>query len=257
VLVGRINEHCAAAELEPLRVLSDLYASARQLLATLPETDHFGPRDTVEYIGPLYSSDYGTAVAWPARVREDVLRVFVYLQPAKINSDLLKALRDMEAQVIAVLPGATPEAITRISSEQVQVYVEPVKLAGLLEQADFVITNAGHGLVAATLLAGKPMLLIPQNYEQTLLAKRIEVMGAAQVLPEPLQVGLDATLTGIQVVKDDGNALQIAESSQIKYANAQRDISIGRVVSGLSLAVYQSRSGRDTRTRGIHMSTAS
>jgi UDP:flavonoid glycosyltransferase YjiC (YdhE family) len=235
VLVGRINEHCAAAGVEPLKVLSDLYASARQLMATLPETDHFGPRDTVEYIGPLYSSDYGTVVAWPVKTHKNIRRVFVYLQPARINIDVMKELRAMQATVIAVLPSANPDAIARVSNEQVQVYNGPVKLAGLLEQADLVITNAGHGLVAASILAGKPMLLIPQNYEQTLLAGQVLATGAAQVLPKQQELSLGALSLAIQGLLGETNSIQAVKSIQVSRSNAQMESVLKKLVDALDL----------------------
>jgi MGT family glycosyltransferase len=53
----------------------------------------------------------------------------------------------------------------------------------LLEVASGVITHGGANTVFETLMAGKPMLLIPLAYDQPAMAARLARLGIAEVLP--------------------------------------------------------------------------
>lgn len=231
-LVRRINSHCVNAGVAELQWLSDLYKSATQLIATLPETDHFGPRLQGQYVGPLFSTEFGPVVRWPEPSAEHATRrVFMYLQPDRANLALLKALKNLGARVIAVLPGLQASAAASLNDGHVQLYSHPVRLAGLLEKADFVITNAGHGLVAASLLAGTPLLLIPRNFEQVMLAKRIKSTGAAHVLPRE-HVAVRAH-EAIERLVNDAYAREAAKTIARKYVACTQDGVIAKVVDAV------------------------
>ena len=60
-----------------------------------------------------------------------------------------------------------------------QVSREPVRLGPLLKDADLVVSNAGAGLCAQSLLAGVPLLLLPHFMEQYLNARAVARSGAA------------------------------------------------------------------------------
>jgi UDP:flavonoid glycosyltransferase YjiC (YdhE family) len=52
----------------------------------------------------------------------------------------------------------------------------------VLDQCDLVVCHAGHGTVAAALLAGRPLLLIPDHVEQLLLSRKVVELGAAKMV---------------------------------------------------------------------------
>lgn len=234
-MVRRINHHCSNAGVVGLEWLSDLYKSAIQLLATLPETDHFGPRPRGRYIGPLFSTEFGPVVQWPKpSPQRTPCRVFVYLQPDRSNLEILKALKAVGSQVIAVLPGLQANAAERLSDDLVQLYAHPVRLAGLLEQADITITNGGHGLNAASLLAGTPSLLIPRSVEHAMSAKRIHSIGAAHVLSLD-QVAARAR-EAIEELLNDAGACHAAKAIARKYASCTQDSVIAKIVDAVETA---------------------
>lgn len=234
-LVKRINRHCSSAGVTELQWLSDLYKSATQLIATLPETDHFGPRLQGRYIGPLFSTEFGPVARWSEPSTEHTTRrVFVYLQPDRANLALLKVLKSLGARVIAVLPGLQAGAAERLSDDRIQLYPHPVRLAGLLEQADITITNAGHGLIAASLLAGTPLLLIPRTVEQVMLAKRIKSTGAAQVLP--LEHVATHAHEAIEQILNDADAREAAKAIAWKYVRCTQGSVIAQVVNAIETA---------------------
>jgi len=53
-----------------------------------------------------------------------------------------------------------------------------MSVAQMLPQADMVICHASHQMTAQALLAAKPLLLLPTQVEQMLIARCVERMGA-------------------------------------------------------------------------------
>ena len=56
------------------------------------------------------------------------------------------------------------------------------------------MSYAGHGMAAAGLAAGRPMLLLPQNLEQFLLTRRLQEQGVARPLDQGGAEALGAAL---------------------------------------------------------------
>lgn len=52
----------------------------------------------------------------------------------------------------------------------------------ILPNCDLAICHAGHGTLAACLMAGVPLLLLPMQLEQYLASVRIKQLGAAKVV---------------------------------------------------------------------------
>jgi UDP:flavonoid glycosyltransferase YjiC (YdhE family) len=71
-----------------------------------------------------------------------------------------------------------------------------VKLGPLLGDCDLAITHGGHGTLAALLLSGTPMLLIPTQIEQMLLSQRMQRAGIGLALsPGEVTSHFDHALT--------------------------------------------------------------
>lgn len=175
-LLARLNSWCGKFAVEPLRRLSDLYATGTQLLAVLAETDHFAPRAEANYIGPIFAADFGERVDWPATKDRPGPKVLVYLAPDRRNQAILHALSASGARVVAVLPGKAEIGLGPMPNVRVQ--RGPLQLAPLLRDADLFIGNAGHGMSAASLLAGIPMMVLPLNVEQAIITGQLVATGA-------------------------------------------------------------------------------
>lgn len=116
----------------------------------------------------------------------------VELQPPAGNEPLVLVVGSTAS---AGRPGLFEAARTidgvRIAAPMLREYAGPApptavagagRLAPLLEQAAVVISGAGHGMVARTLAAGKPLVLVPGGGDQRELANRVARLDAGIVV---------------------------------------------------------------------------
>lgn len=188
-MLERVNRLCRQHGAPTLEVLAEVFRAEATLLATLPEIDHFAPRpdrpwfDAGDprrqpvYVGPLYSGDTGDVAEWPV---EGVPKVYVYLQRGEATGAVLRALEHTRASVIAVVPGA--EGVPAHPSRRL--HRATVRLHEVTREADLVVCHGSHGVVAASLLAGAPLLVLPSQFEQGLMGERIQALGAGLVVPD-------------------------------------------------------------------------
>lgn len=159
-----------------LGALPELFGAGRALLTTFPELDHYGPRDDCVYLGPVSAQLRSTPQSWRPGSEP---RIFAYLRPTVPRVDaLLSALEACGAQVLCAMPGATAELIGHFAMTRITMSAAPLPAVALLEHADLTVTYGGQGLIAASLLAGVPLLVIPQTVEQYGGARVVERLGA-------------------------------------------------------------------------------
>jgi UDP:flavonoid glycosyltransferase YjiC (YdhE family) len=179
LVLNNVNEILAEWNTQPLPCFADCFYSERRLLTTFAELDHFGMRPSEEYVGPIFDVPQARAVQWNKDTGQK--RIFAYLRQWMPRiQDLLAALRASEADIICSSPDLPDELVRRFSSSRLRIFRDAVALSPLLGSADLVIAY-GAGTVAASLLSGVPLLLIPRWAEQHLTAIRAEVTGAALV----------------------------------------------------------------------------
>jgi UDP:flavonoid glycosyltransferase YjiC (YdhE family) len=174
LLVNRINNICLERGAEEFTSLQDVFKTPADLLLTAPELDHYTGRRNGNYVGPIFNIDEGEDFEWS---ENNVPRIFVYLRPFEGLPNIFKSLSACGCNVIAALPGISEEFSSVFSSPNLKISSAPVRLANLLSKADIAITHGGHGLASACLLAGVPMLLIPQMAEQLMTVYNYERLG--------------------------------------------------------------------------------
>jgi len=178
----RVRDH-ASGSLEamgrpPLARLSALFQRVdRSLLATWPELDHHGARPSAEYVG-VWPGAAGRPPTWP---EADGPRVFAYLKPFRALPALLRLLDRAGLAVLAYVDGLAPAVVERLGTPRVRLVQEPVALEEALRQSALAVLHAGHGSAATALRLGCPVLAIPLQREQLLVARRLVEAGAAQV----------------------------------------------------------------------------
>ena len=83
-------------------------------------------------------------------------------------------------------PEAARQTLTRFSQGNVFISTAPLRMDRMAAECDLALCHGGAGTTAALLLAGKPMVLIPSQMEQTMAAHRLAAMGAAMVITPDL-----------------------------------------------------------------------
>lgn len=173
--INTVCRHFGAAGLERL---VDLFNTEAVLLTTFAELDHYGSRDGTDYTGPIFLNAVGQAVQWQGAHQK---KLFAYLRPNIPGiGNLLKALAELDAEIICVIPGL--KRLNRAIANRLRVYVNPVQMDTIVLSADLVVSYAGSGMVCCALLSGVPLLLVPQNVEQYMLGCRIDELGAGLTL---------------------------------------------------------------------------
>jgi UDP:flavonoid glycosyltransferase YjiC (YdhE family) len=176
-VLDTINTALSDLGTPPLGRLADLFDLDRDLLCTWPELDHYPQRGAdADYLGPILMRNAGDDPVWPPARGP---RIFAYLKGDYAGfTPLAKALRASGLAVSIYLQNGSDEQYRMLSSTSLHCHREPVALNAALAAADAVICHAGPSTVAAALLAGKPLLLLPMQAEQYITSQRVVAMGA-------------------------------------------------------------------------------
>jgi UDP:flavonoid glycosyltransferase YjiC (YdhE family) len=161
----------------PLGRLAELLDMAEDFLCSFAELDHFGPRADRHYWGPLETS-FGTGrPTWPAG---EGSRVFAFLDAGYAGfAALAAALRRLGLPTLAYARDLPSARAAELGGASLQFTDQPVDLAWALGQCDLAVSAASHGATAAALLAGRPLLLLPHQGEQAMIARRVAALGAS------------------------------------------------------------------------------
>ena len=187
-VLAMANRVLASLGSSNLSQLCDLFQSVETFLLGLPELDHYPERQAAEseYHGPLYAEDWGAAPIWPAGEGK---HVFVYLDSAHaLFGALLDQLGRLSCRVL-VYSSRLPDAAVSGKSNIV-LHNRPLRMSQVLVKAELVVNHAGYGVSSQALLAGVPLLMLPNHLEQAMLAVRVGELKAGKVLPN------DARLIG-------------------------------------------------------------
>lgn len=171
------NSVLAGARAPQLPMLADLFDVEENLLCTFPELDHYPGRAGGKYWGPRFSLEEGAAVAWP---EGDGKKIFAYLKPGYPHFEkILQALAALPARIVIHAPGLPESLASRYQQPHIKFHRQPVRMKQASEECDLALCHGGAGTVSAMLLAGRPLLLLPMQLEQHLMACRVVELGAA------------------------------------------------------------------------------
>lgn len=151
--------------------------------AMQPHADRVDPR-RVTFVGPCFDTRAGAAEGWtrPADA-EKVLLVSLgsaYTRQPEFYRRCVEAFGDLPGWHVVLQIGAyTDPAVLGDVPRTVEVHPW-VPQRAILEQADAFVTHAGMGGCGEGLLAGVPMIAVPQGAEQFMNADRLVELGVAR-----------------------------------------------------------------------------
>jgi UDP-N-acetylglucosamine:LPS N-acetylglucosamine transferase len=176
LVLGVINSVFRRIGAEPLAIMADLFDVEENFLCTFPELDHYPQRNNAIYWGPSLYQSGGNEPLWPSIGDK---KIFAYLKHDYPRlDDLLQQLKTSTHSVLVHIPGTTPAFIQKHSSANLHISPQPVKLAEISRQCDLALCHGGAGTLAAFLLSGKPLLLLPLQLEQLLSSRNVANLGA-------------------------------------------------------------------------------
>jgi UDP:flavonoid glycosyltransferase YjiC (YdhE family) len=214
-----------------LQRMADLFADPAALLTTFAELDHYGARGGVTYVGPLAAATRYPPIRWSDR-RER--RIFAYLRPSMTGIDaVLNVLQSHRGQVICVLPDAPAAMRVRLVQSGVEVHAAPVDMRSALDGCDLVITYGGAATVVQSLLAGVPLLVMPQELEQRLTGRRVTLLGAGILAAEENPQGLQRS---VEQLLDEPSFAAAARQFSSRHADFDNAAASNHVASVIAAA---------------------
>lgn len=215
-----MNEVLAEFGAEALPDVASLFAGITPHITHFAELDCYGPRTSVNYVGPIAGRSSLPRVEWQ---RPGSKRVFAYLHPALPGLEpLLQGIQQVGAEVICVIPGAADSMIDRLRRTGLNARNTPVDVAALLPDADAVVGYGSAGLIAEALRHGVPMLLTPLLVEHHLNSLKAVDLGAAVLIDERtvarFRDAFDSVLTGPRCLQ--GARAFAAKYRSYKFAEA-------------------------------------
>jgi UDP:flavonoid glycosyltransferase YjiC (YdhE family) len=177
---ARVGVGLPARGVEPLR----------RLIATLPALEVPRPDWPAEavVVGPLHFEPTHAQLSLPPG---DGPVVVVAPSTATTGAGGLVEMALEELVPGATLPDGARIAVSRLDGDPTAVPPWAVDGLGrqdaLLSCADLVVCGGGHGMVAKTLLAGVPMVVVPGGGDQWEIANRVVRQGSARLI-RPLTV---------------------------------------------------------------------
>jgi UDP:flavonoid glycosyltransferase YjiC (YdhE family) len=110
--------------------------------------------------------------------------VFAYLKPFRALQAVLSHLQRRDVSTVVYIPGdAGRVARQKFGSDRLRFSLERINTQTICGACDLAILNGGHGTTAEMLLAGVPILELPLVLEQSLVARRVDAIGAGIEAP--------------------------------------------------------------------------
>jgi UDP:flavonoid glycosyltransferase YjiC (YdhE family) len=205
--------------------MHDILTCPDEVFTMFRDMDHFGSREGGDFVGPIDSIGPGEDVAWPT---VGARRIFGYLKPDYGPLDkVLEALDREDASVVVHIPGVPLRTQKRFTNAHMRITENPVDMGQASASSDAAVLHSGTGTGTRMLLAGKPVVLFPQQLEQAMLARVLQKAGLAAVLDEAAAGQFPRLL---KRALTDSSLVLAAQA----FAQRHRDHDAARVVVGLA-----------------------
>ena len=160
--------------------LGQLTGDPAQALFTLKELDNYaGQRREAGYWG-VPPGPTGAEPRWP---EGEGRRIFLYGQPFPGLPQVLADLDKSGHRSLVYIPKLTPEERQGLQSPRMHVADTLLDMTTVSRECDCAVMTNGHGTTTAMLLAGKPVLILPQHLEMLLIGESVKAHGVGLVAP--------------------------------------------------------------------------
>jgi UDP:flavonoid glycosyltransferase YjiC (YdhE family) len=173
--------------------------------------------------------DAGAPPSW----RNDGLpKVFAYLRTEYRGWDaLINALGAAQLDTFLVVPGASPHLLESCRVKGLRLVSSPAHIATARATCDAAICHASDGIVSAFLLAGKPLLLLPNHMEQLMVARSVVELGAGVVCAPADD---EKTLIGsLRALLNKPSYAERAQAFAAKYASVSPETTVALLAEGI------------------------
>lgn len=158
--------------------LAELLAIEENLAITFPELDHYGKREGVEYLGPVFTDSEGVSPKWK---ENGAPKFFAYIQARSPFFDpLMHAVNDGNFDAVVYARGIDREKASAYPN--IAFAAKPLRMKEVTASCDIAACHASHGTVGALMLAGVPLLLLPNHLEQLMLGRRAAETGGVLMM---------------------------------------------------------------------------
>lgn len=139
-------------------------------------------------------------------------RIFLYAGAVRNGLEAIaKSVLKMKVPVSAYLGSQTNVAKEYLKAAGAEVFDSPPPLSKILTKSTVVVSHGGAGLANASMLVGRPQLIIPIHAESRITAGKIEALGIGlaveKIESDPIEAALDPVLN---VRSFETNAQKIA-----------------------------------------------
>ena len=145
-----------------------------------------------------------------------------------IEPELFLQLADSPFSVLAYVPGLSEEQRHALQAPNIHVSPQPVDMRYVTRHAKAILCHAGIGTVLHGLLAGLPLLLLPIQLEQLLMARNVARIGMGICIDTGQGVP-DFSALLRELVKNPQYAKN-AQRFAHKYADTKEDTLMASVV---------------------------
>jgi len=211
-VIAAINATMATMGGAPIARMADLFTAEATWLCAFPELDHYEGRGEAAYAGEVPPPSGGFAADWPAGSAERVLVIMDSRH--RPFRPLLAALAHLGLPAVVQAWGMTPALAAELSGPTTRVVQEPLNRDAMLADCDIVACQ-GSGVVAPALLAGRPVLMLPNPVEQMMTLYRVARQGLGHGVPP--EADANAAAAALRRLLDDSARRQSAANFAKRY----------------------------------------
>lgn len=223
---GALNEALARLGVAPVAALADVFRVERAMLTTYPELEHYDRTGAPDLVGNIVSQSAGAAPAWPAGRGP---RVFAYLGVDHVHlRRLFDVLGALGWPTLMYVPGAPPDLLAQTRAPHVYVSAVPLDMRQVAAECDIGITHAGHGTVCDLLLAGKPVLALPDLVERGIVARHVVEHGLGELVRPESQNPRDLRVA-LEYLANDADLRERVRAFAQRHGGVSQAQTIGRV----------------------------